>query len=173
MTALAEAGPVAILEPAPFARFNLRVGRADLGAASEAFGVALPERIGGWAASGDREALCLGPDEWSLSALEADREAIVAAFATLTVPHSLVDVSDRDAAIEVDGPEADTVLAAGVPLDLAELAPGSGTRTVFDGVTVVLRRAPSGRVRVEALRTMMPHVLHALHLTNAELAAGL
>ena len=170
-------GPVALCVEDCGARFALRVAQPNVAAASEAFGVDLPETIGHRAAGEGRQALCLGPDEWVLHVPEADegeRQAIVAAFAALApTPHSLVDVSERERAIRLDGPAAAELLAVGCPIDLSRLQPGRGTRTVFDGVTVVLRRESDERFILEAWRSYVPHVWQVLVVANRQLATGL
>lgn len=170
----AETGPVALAVDDAAARFCLRVAPGDRAAASEALGLDLPARIGERVRAGEREALCLGPDEWVIHAPAGEREAIAAASAALAdVPHSLVDVSERERAIRLDGARAADLLAVGCPLDLSRLAPGRGTRTVFDGVTVVLRREAEDRFVLEAWRSYAPHVWQVLATANRELAAGL
>jgi sarcosine oxidase subunit gamma len=168
-------GPVTLTVDDSSARFSLRIAPADLAAASRAFGLALPTRIGDRATAGGRQALCLGPDEWVLHAPRSEREAIAAAFFDLSdgVPHSLVDVSDRERTIRLTGPKAADIIAIGCPIDLGRLAPGRGTRTVFDGVTVVLRRDGAEDFTLDAWRSFAPHVWEMLTLANRELAAGL
>lgn len=174
-TAAPASGPVTIRILPAVARFSLRIAPADLGVASEAFGVALPARIGEIAASGSRRALCLGPDEWLLHADEAEGPAIEAAFAARYVetPHSLVSTSDREIGIVLEGAEAATLLSTGCPIDLEHLAPGTGKRTLFDSVGVVLIREAGDRFTLEAWRSFMPHVLGLLETANREIAAGL
>ena len=168
-------GPVSIGFLPETARFSLRIAPADLAAASDAFGLALPTRIGEVSSQGSRRALCLGPDEWILWADEAEGTAIEDAFASLygTVPNSLVSVSDREIALFLEGPDAATLLAAGCPTDLDRIAPGSGKRTVIDNVQVVLFREGPERWNVEVWRSFLPHVWELLNTANRELAAGL
>lgn len=168
-------GPVAIRILPEVARFSLRIAPADLGVASEAFGVALPGRIGEIAAFGSRRALCLGPDEWLLHAEEEEAHVIEAAFAEryAATPHSLVAIGDREISISLEGEEAATLLSTGCPIDLERLAPGTGKRTIFDSVSVVLIREEKDRFTLEAWRSFMPHVLGLLETANRELAAGL
>jgi sarcosine oxidase, subunit gamma len=168
-------GPVSIGFLPETARFNLRIDPASLEAASEAFGLALPSRIGEASSQGSRRALCLGPDEWILWAGEAEGGAIEDAFASLydTAPNSLVSVSDREIALFLQGPEAATLLSVGCPIDLDRIAPGSGKRTVIDNVQVVLFREAAERWTLEVWRSFLPHVWELLNTANRELAAGL
>jgi sarcosine oxidase, subunit gamma len=171
----AASGPVSLGFLPETARFSLRIDPDHLAAASDAFGLALPARIGEACAEGARRALCLGPDEWILWAAEAEESAVEDAFASLaeTLPHSLVSVSDREVALFLEGPEAATLLSVGCPIDLSRIAPGSGKRTVLDTVQVVLFREAPDRWAVEVWRSFLPHVWELLNTANRELAAGL
>ena len=68
--------------------------------------------------------------------------AIASAFAGLyaDLPHSLVEISDREIAVTLEGPEATTLLTVGCPVDVAGFDVSTGARTIFDGVQVVLYR---------------------------------
>ena len=105
-------------------------------------GLALPARIGVRSADGPRSALCLGPDEWVLETAEADRDALAASLAELAgrVAMSAVEISDREITYRLEGPGVLDLLATGCPRDLARMPVGSGTRSVFDTVQVVLTR---------------------------------
>lgn len=168
-------GVVALRLDAARARFNLRLAPAGLAAASAAFGADIPPTIGARTVSGARTALCLGPDEWVLHADESERDAIAADFAALyaQVPHSLVDISDREIAILLEGPGALDLLATGCPLDLARIDVGWGARTVFDSAQIVLTRETPARFRIEVWRSFAPHVWGLLSIASAELAAEL
>lgn len=175
-TASAARGGVAGLVFGPeCARFSLRIDPEHLARAGGAFGADIPARIGQRAARTGRSALCLGPDEWLLHADESAREEIAAAFGALYAgaPHSLVDISDRERAIELHGPGATSMLAAGCPLDLSQLRVGCGTRTVFDSVQVVLVREAEERFLIEVWRSFCPHVWELLTLAGEELALGI
>jgi sarcosine oxidase subunit gamma len=171
----ADDGPVSLTLLDEGARFSFRVAPEHRAAAASALELDLPERIGDRSQAGAREALCLGPDEWMIYAPEAEREALAKAFAALEPdrPVSLVDVSERERTIVVEGAAATELLAVSCPLDLSRLAPGRGTRTVFDGVTVVIRREAEDKFVVQAWRSYTPHVWQVLCTANAELAAGL
>ena len=166
--------PVTIAILPPVARFNLRIRPADSAAASKAFNVTLPGRIGQGAHAVGRSAWALGPDEWLLHAPEADASGIAAAFAAFRAeaPHSLVDISDREIAFAVEGTRAEELLSAGCPIDLRRLAPGDAKRTVFDTAQIVLLRDAPDRFRIEVWRSFASHVEDLLHTVNAELASG-
>jgi sarcosine oxidase subunit gamma len=157
------------------ARFSLRVGPPERAAASRALGLDLPERIGVRVVEAGKSALCLGPDEWVLHAPEAEATAIRDAFAAVEfeAPHSLVDISDREIALAIEGPAALDLLACGCPRDLGALPVGAGTRTVFDSAQVVLIREAEDSFRLEVWRSFAPHVRAILTTASAEFAAGL
>lgn len=155
---------------APTARFSLRA--ADPGAAAIALGIALPSRVGARARSGSRTALCLGPDEWLIEAPEAEAPALAETFAE-TARHTLlsaVDVSDREITLEISGPAALDLLAAGCPRDLAKMLVGEGARTIFDTAQIILTREDENRFNLTVWRSFEPHVnailKHALNEIN-------
>ncbi len=168
------AGPVAIEVLAPVARFNLRVWPAERAAVAEAFGVALPERVGQGAEAGSKRAWCLGPDEWLLHADAAQEVEVVDAFAAIRAgsPHSLTVISDREITIGISGDRVEELLSVACPLDLRRMAPGSAKRTLFDTAQIVLLRDASERFRIEVWRSFFPHVHELLQIANAELASG-
>lgn len=168
-------GPVRLSLLPEAARFSLRVGRANLNKASEAFGASLPERIGGRVSEGPRSALCLGPEEWVLHTSNDDAPALTAAFAGLGfgTPHSLVDISDRECAIAISGQQAADLLSTSCPRDLSAIPAGSGTRTLFDTVPVALFKDSETEYRLECWRSYLPHVWGLLATANRELASGL
>ncbi|HWZ64900.1 MAG TPA: sarcosine oxidase subunit gamma family protein [Steroidobacteraceae bacterium] len=131
-------------------------------AAQRAFGVALPESACRAASQGERAALWLGPDEWLLIAPEHSgaetASALAAALAQL--PHSLVDVSHRQIALELSGPRAALLLAAGCPLDLEASAfpVGMCTRTVLGKTDIVLWRTAADAFRIEVWRSFAPYL---------------
>jgi sarcosine oxidase, subunit gamma len=169
----AGAGPVRIQQLELAARFSLRIADANAKAASGPLGLDLPEQIGERAANQEREALRLGPDEWIITAPEAERRGIVEALGAIyaETPHSLTDISDREFSILIEGPLAAELLSFGCPRDLDSLAPGKGVRTLFDGAQVVLWRDTADRFRMDVWRSFRPHVLELLTMGNAELAA--
>src|SRR3546814_13803792 len=76
-------------------------------------------------------ALWLGPDEWLVLAAGSAAETMLQASERLAaLGGACVDVSHRQVAITLDGPEADIWLASGCPLDLAISAFPAGERKV-------------------------------------------
>lgn len=83
---------------------------------------------------GGGQALHLGPDEWLLILPDGEAPPMVAGT------HSLVDVGDRNVGLLVEGAAAATSIQTGCPLDLHRFPPGKATRTLFEGVEIVLWR---------------------------------
>ncbi|MDA8052060.1 MAG: sarcosine oxidase subunit gamma [Rhodospirillales bacterium] len=158
-------GAVLSVVPAE-SRFSFRGGEGAARAASEVFGVLLPEVGCRSEMRGERAALWLGPDEWLLLAPVGEGPEIAAAIgrALAGKPHALVDIGHRDTVIGVDGAGCEAVLAAGCPLDLdcATFPVGGCTRTVFAKAGVVLWRVEVGRFRLEVARSFAPYVWRLL-----------
>lgn len=174
-SAAALVGPVELTLLPEAARFNLRIGPADLAKASEAFGVTLPNGIGQRAANGTRSALCVGPDEWVLLADDEERQAIETGFAAVysNAPHSLTDISDRELAIQITGDRAAELLSVACPRNIGAIEPGTGVRTIFDNAQIVLYRDADDSFRIEVWRSFFPHVWELLNTANREFAIGL
>jgi sarcosine oxidase subunit gamma len=120
-------------------------------------------------------ALWLGPDEQLLLVEEGHgpRVAQILCERLAAVPHSLVDISQRQVAFEVVGPTARTLLASGCPLDLREEAfpVGMCTRTLFDKSEIVLWRSGPGVFHVEVSRSFAAYVTGLLAQTALELGS--
>jgi sarcosine oxidase subunit gamma len=110
--------------------------------------------------SGGPTALWLGPDEQLLLAPEGFDLAAALKPALRDLPHSLVDVSHRQTAFQVSGPNATTLLNAGCPLDLDESAfpVGMCTRTVMVKAEIVLWRTSQTAFHVEVWRSFADYV---------------
>jgi sarcosine oxidase subunit gamma len=129
---------------------------------------------------GERASLWLGPDEHLL--LDAARTSVAGARGTTRaidaditievkieaaleqalsgIPHSLVNVSHRQFALQLRGPHAATILNGACPLDLdlAEFPVGMCTRTVFAKADIVLWRTESETFHVEVWRSFAAYV---------------
>jgi sarcosine oxidase, subunit gamma len=152
-----------MLEPLPpSTRYILRGAAATRAAAEAAFGVAIPTVACRAARAGERAALWLGPDEWLLLAPEMETLPLGSTLeaALQHLPHSLVDVSHRQTACRISGPQAATLLAAGCPLDLdASAFPvGMCTRTMLAKAEVVLWRIDALTFRLEVWRSYAAYV---------------
>ncbi len=151
---------------APAARFILQGGSAARAAVGEAFGVPLPESPCRANSVESRAALWLGPDEQLLLAPAEDAQIIAVGLATaLTgIAHSLVDVSQRQIALQVSGPHASAILNAGCPLDLdlVEFPVGMCTRTLLGKADIVLWRTGAAEFHLEVWRSFLDYVLEFL-----------
>lgn len=158
----------------PQGRLSLRA-RGDLTALNEALGLALPDRIGERAVSGTREAIRLGPDEWTLIVAADEVGAVVEASSALYAghPHSLVDISARELTLVIEGESAAELLTIGCARDIDSIKPGEGRRTNFDGVTVILRRDAENTFRMDIWNSFAPHLSQLLVTGCKELAAEL
>ncbi|MGM0560084.1 MAG: sarcosine oxidase subunit gamma [Pseudomonadota bacterium] len=166
-------GPVHMEVMAPVARFSLRVGPQGMQPLGGALDLELPERIGARSSQGAREALCLGPDEWVILAPETEREALVAAAAGTyaEVPHSLVEISDREITLRLEGKRATDLLSIACPRNLELMSPGSGRRTVMGGIQVVLWRDGQDAYRLDVWRSFFDYIHSLLESGNREFAA--
>lgn len=162
-----------ITELAPATRISLRA--VDPAAVGAGLGLALPTKIGARAVTGGRSALCLGPDEWLIEAPEGEGGAITESLARLSLVTllSAVEVSDREIMLALSGTAVLDLLATGCPRDLAKLPIGSGCRTLFDTVQVVLTREAGDRFHLTVWRSFAPHLRALLDIAARELAAGL
>lgn len=157
-----EAGGVALDTLPAHGRLNFRGGAEARAAAAAAFGLDLPEAACRATVQGSRAALWLGPDEWLLLMLPGETAAVTDALAERLagVPHSLVDVSERQIALALSGAEAAAVLAGGNPLDLAlaSFPVGMCTRTILAKAEIVLWRTEPDRFHIEVWRSFAPYV---------------
>jgi len=158
----------------PVTRWTLR-GRAPvMSAASGPLGLTISDTACRSAANSERAALWMGPDEQLILASAESSDGLGARLrAALTgLPHSLVDVSHRQLALEVSGPTAQTVLNAGCPLDLhiSAFPIGMCTRTVLGKADIVLWRTGSDSFHVEVWRSFADYVARFLTEAARELA---
>jgi sarcosine oxidase subunit gamma len=155
------------------ARFIVR-GDADIAAiAGATFGAKLlltPCRADIFAG---RAALWLGPDEWLLIAEGEEPEPIAASLGAALAPreYSLVDVSQRQIGLELEGALLARALNAGCPLDVREVSfpVGMATRTMIAKVEAVVWRRGQKRFHVEIGRSFADYA--ATFLSEAALRA--
>ena len=158
---------------APSVRVALRLAEPD--PAGIALGLTLPTRIGARARTGERSALCLGPDEWLLEAPEAEGAALLGALAELAghMPLSAVDVSGREVTYRLAGAGVLDLLATSAPRNVGAMEVGTGARTLFDTAQVVLTREAEDVFHLTVWRSFAPHVEALLARATKELALGL
>ena len=150
----------------PAARFILRGATGVMTAAGSALRVVIDQTPCRASRSGTRAALWLGPDEYLLLAPEAEASALSLAIeqALTGMPHSLVDVSHRQAGLDISGAHAADILNAGCPLDLdlAAFPVGMCTRTVLAKAEIVLWRTAADVFRIEVWRSFTDYVARFL-----------
>jgi sarcosine oxidase subunit gamma len=146
----------------PSTRFSVRGDEAAVEIIGRAFGVALPREACRAATGGDRAALWLGPDEWLLIAADGEASSLMATMGEALGPEpaSLVEISDRQVALEIAGEKAAEAINAFNALDLdAQAFPvGMCTRTLFGKAEIVLWRTAPDTFRVEVWRSFAPYV---------------
>jgi sarcosine oxidase subunit gamma len=168
--ALVDSAPLRPLAPAT--RYILRGAEGVMTAAGKELALTLAAAPCRASLGGSYAALWLGPDERLLLAAASDTTLGVRLERCLReLPHSLVDVSHRQTAFEVSGPQTLTLLAAGIALDLAAHAfpVGMCTRTMLAKSEIVLWRTAEQCFRIEVWRSFAAYVSRFL----AEAARGL
>lgn len=163
-----------LVRPLPLAtRLLLRAKSDVMSIAVSALGLPFAETACRAVSKSARSALWLGPDERLLlapqGAFSEVFELLRAALAGR--PHSLVDVSHRQCALEVSGPQAGLLLNCGCPLDFdpAAFPVGMCTRTVLGKAEIVLWRTAEHRFHLEVWRSFAPYVSKVLALAAREL----
>jgi sarcosine oxidase, subunit gamma len=158
----------------PASRFVLRGSPQALAAAASAVGLPFSSTACRAQAAEDRAALWLGPDERLLIGPERDDDAMREALerSLAGIPHSLVDVSHRQAALQVSGSQAEAALNVGCPLDLHPSAfpVDMCTRTVFNKAEIILWRTAAERFRLEVARSYAAYVSSLLAEAASDLA---
>jgi sarcosine oxidase subunit gamma len=159
---------------ARLARFSLRGDLSALAAALAPAGVPISPSVCRAVEADGCAALWLGPDEQLLLVQEGHAppltQVLIEHLAAL--PHSLVDITQRQVAFEITGEHARTLLAAGCPLDLRdEIFPvGMCTRTIFEKCEIVLWHRSPDSFHVEVGRSFAAHVTALLAQAARELA---
>ncbi|RFB78791.1 sarcosine oxidase subunit gamma [Methylovirgula sp. 4M-Z18] len=154
-------GPTVTTVP-PLSRFVFRGSAEAAAACGTVFGVYVLHDVCRTATTGNRATLWLGPDEWLLLAPAGEGEEIKQGIASAlaTIPHSLVDVSHRQTALEISGNRAAQLINAACPLNLDDEAfpVGMCTRTIFAKAEVVLWRKEAKTFHMEVWRSFAPYV---------------
>jgi sarcosine oxidase, subunit gamma len=161
---LSSAGWLKTLPPA--ARWVLHGDSKARRLAAAAWGVGFSETACRALRSGERATLWLGPDEYMLLDLAAQDESVPAAAAASLeqalrdAPHALVDVSHRQFALEVSGPDAEVILRGACPLDLhiSRFPVGMCTRTLLAKADITLWRTGDDAFHIEVWRSFAGYV---------------
>jgi sarcosine oxidase subunit gamma len=157
----------------PASRYILRGNPQVMTAAGAALGLTISQIACRAATNGSQAAaLWLGPDEQLLIGPESADLAATLQPVLRELPHSLVEVSHRQIALEISGPHAAAVLNAGCPLDLDSSAfpVGMCTRTVFAKAEIVLWRTDETVFHVEVWRSFTSYVTEFLAEVAREFA---
>jgi sarcosine oxidase, subunit gamma len=144
--------------------------------AAAVWGVPFSEQSCRALAVGNRATLWLGPDEHLL--FQESRELALPIAELEQVigdrAHSLVDISHRQTALEISGPQAAIVLSGACPLDLdlREFPVHMCTRTVLEKAEIVLWRTAPEAFHLEVWRSFQSYVLELLHEIALTYSAG-
>jgi sarcosine oxidase subunit gamma len=118
--------------------------------------------------NGSCASLWLGPDEYLLldARQPADTQVLAARLDDQigALPHALIDISHRQCAIEISGPEAAVIINSACPLDLdlAEFPVHMCTRTVLAKAEIVLWRTAPEVFHLEVWRSFVDYVSQLL-----------
>ena len=168
------AGSMLVRALLPATRYVLRGGPDAMNAAGRALGLTLSQSAcrAVTSAGGGLAALWLGPDEQLLLGPETSDIGAALQPALRDLPHSLVEVSHRQTALEVSGPQATLLLNAGCPLDLdpGAFPIGMCTRTVLAKAEIVLWRTSQDVFHVEVWRSFADYVTRFLAEVAREFA---
>jgi sarcosine oxidase subunit gamma len=160
----------------PGSRLILQCDAGARSAAATVWGVPFSEERCRAQILGERATLWLGPDEHLL--WQASRE-VAPPIEDLEQalgdhPHSLVDVSHRQVALEIFGPHAATILAGACPLDLdaGEFPVHMCTRTVLAKAEIVLWRTAPDVFHLEVWRSFQSYAQALLSEIGREFSSA-
>ena len=147
----------------PAMRFILHGDAGMRAVAATTWGAGFAEEPCRSVVQGSRATLWLGPDEYLLlgGADESDLDVAAAIEAALNdMPHALVNISHRQFALEVSGPQAATILNGACPLDLdvSEFPVNMCTRTLLAKAEIVLWRVREDAFHIEVSRSFSGYV---------------
>ncbi len=77
-------------------------------------------------------------------------------------------MSHRETGIDITGPQAEWLLNAASPLDLASMAAPGAARTIFDRVQIILLKWDADHYRVEVWNSLADHVWTLLETASRE-----
>ncbi|WP_181704945.1 hypothetical protein [Chthonobacter rhizosphaerae] len=129
---------------------------------------AFARRAGG-ASPGAVEVLGAGPGRWHVVLSGADRGRDADRLREAVGPDgAFLDVTDGFAVIRLDGPESRPALRKLIRLDVAALAEGTAAQTELHGMSVQVRRTPSGGLELAVSRSYGESLLEAVVHAAAE-----
>jgi len=144
------------------ARYNLRLKSGDLPAFKKATGLALPRKVNASSVDNDTSCFCLGPDEWVVITYIKLKTKLDKSLAKAGKDFvcSVTDISHRNVAFDISGPESVSLINVGCPLDLSleNFPVGKVTRTVFESVSIMLLRTGEESFHVECWRSFAPYL---------------
>jgi sarcosine oxidase subunit gamma len=156
----------------PAGRLLLQGDHQARAIAAGVWGVAFSEESCRARVTGNRATLWLGPDEHLLWQASRQAELPIAALeqALQSHPHSLVDISHRQVALEMTGPHAATILSGACPLDLHidRFPVGMCTRTVLAKAEIILWRRAAEQFHVEVWRSFQKYAVDLLQEIGLE-----
>ncbi len=150
---------VSLAPVGPRERISLRADEKTAKALGKALGVDLPFKPGSAVSKGGKTALWIGPDEWLL--IGPDNGSISTTLSqTGKQVFSIADISHRNTAVTITGPNSTAVLNSGCPRDLslAAFPVKSCSRTVFGKAEVVLWRIRKEEFHLECWRSFSDYV---------------
>ena len=158
----------------PISRYVLRGSAEVMTAAGATLGLEISQAVCRAVVNGEVAALWLGPDEQLLLAPEGLDLAATLETALRELPHSLVEVSHRQTAVRVSGPQATVLLNAGCPLDLdlSAFPVGMCTRTVLAKAEIVLWRTSTAEFHIEVWRSFASYVTGFLAEVSREFVSS-
>ena len=141
----------------PRLRFVIRGNDVVVASLAGSIGVVPPTAINRATVAGSRAALKLGPDEWLLLAEPAGELQL---DPSRTTRLSLIEISHRNAGLQLSGPKVEAVLAAGcpLPLDPVSFPVGRATRTLYAKAEIVLWRTAATVFHIEVARSIAPYL---------------
>jgi sarcosine oxidase subunit gamma len=156
----------------PASRLILQCDAPARGAAAGIWGTPFSEQSCRAGTQGDRATLWLGPDEYLMWQNSRDAPLPIEELeqALSPYPHSLVDVSHRQVALEISGSQAATILAGACPLDLdqGQFPVHMCTRTVLAKAEIVLWRTAPEVFHLEVWRSFLSYTQDLLNEIGRE-----
>lgn len=143
-------------------RYSLRLKREDLAKGKKVTKWKLPSKIGETFGDDTMTMACLGPEEWFVVSSPSVQANLTTSLTKLgdKVLTSITDISHRNVAFEIDGPQAARILNVGCPLNLSltDFPVGKATRSIFENSPVLIIRKAEDVFHVECWRSFAPYM---------------